>query len=653
ECLNRVVKANFDTVMHEIKWRVSSLKPFDFMEVKVSRHKRSMSDPIKRKLKEDKSNSISESPYRVKMVLQLQRRLHDQFVVRRVLEKALSYRPLSHDATIDNSVPKPAQELIKEIAVLELEVVYLEQYLLSLYRKKYDQQKSCVSTVEGRLNKEMFRKVPEYDIMSEKEDPVTHSTHHMLPQNSIGNPLQECNDIWGTQKQLDSSIHRSHSSLSQRSACLSRTSPPMKFLNKGVGLYHSLPLSMLEQAQTTTSSVSLAEHLGTCISNHIPDTPNWLSEEMIKCISAIYCELADPPLINHDYPSSPIALSSSLNEYSSQGQSDKWSSQCKNFSSFNSNFDNPFHVEGSKEFSGPYCTMAKVQLICRDRQKLREIEYMLRRFRSLVSQLEEVDPRKMKHEEKLAFWINVHNALIMHAFLVYGIPQNNLKRMSVLLKAAYNIGGHTISVDMIQSSILGCRLPRPGQTKFKVGDARKAYAIEHPEPLLHFALCSGSYSDPAVDPYPDSWLWLLFSSKTKFKVGDARKAYAIEHPEPLLHFALCSGSYSDPAVDPYPDSVRIYTSKRVFEELEVAKEEYIQSTFSIRKDQKILLPKIVESFAKDSGLCSGDLVQMIEHFVPDTQRKSIQQCQHKRTWKGIEWTPHSFTFRYMLSKELA
>ena len=34
--------------------------------------------------------------------------------------------------------------------------------------------------------------------------------------------------------------------------------------------------------------------------------------------------------------------------------------------------------------------------------------------RSLVSQLEEVDPRKMKHEEKLAFWINVHNALIMH-----------------------------------------------------------------------------------------------------------------------------------------------------------------------------------------------------------------------------------------------
>lgn len=211
----------------------------------------------------------------------------------------------------------------------------------------------------------------------------------------------------------------------------------------------------------------------------------------------------------------------------------------------------------------------------------------------------------MKHEEKLAFWINVHNALVMHAFLVYGIPQNNLKRVSLLLKAAYNVGGHAISVDMMQRSILGCRLPRPGQ-----------------------------------------WLRLLFSMKTKFKVGDARKAYAIEHPEPLLHFALCSGSHSDPAV-------RVYTSKRVFEELETAKHEYIQSTFLVHKEQKILLPKIVESFAKDTGLCSADLMEMIEHFMPDFQRKSNQPFQHKRTWKGIEWIPHNFTFRYLLSKEVA
>lgn len=38
-------------------------------------------------------------------------------------------------------------------------------------------------------------------------------------------------------------------------------------------------------------------------------------------------------------------------------------------------------------------------------------------YRSLISRLEEVDLRKMKHEEKIAFWINIHNALVMHVMI--------------------------------------------------------------------------------------------------------------------------------------------------------------------------------------------------------------------------------------------
>lgn len=34
----------------------------------------------------------------------------------------------------------------------------------------------------------------------------------------------------------------------------------------------------------------------------------------------------------------------------------------------------------------------------------------------------------------------------------------------------------------------------------------------------------------------------------KFKTGDERKTFGIDHPEPLLYFALSSGSHSDPAV---------------------------------------------------------------------------------------------------------
>lgn len=98
--------------------------------------------------------------------------------------------------------------------------------------------------------------------------------------------------------------------------------------------------------------------------------------------------------------------------------------------------------------------------------------------------------------------------------------------------------------------------------------------------------------------------------------------------------------------------MRVYTPKRVFQELEAAKEEYIRATFGVRKDQKILLPKIVESFAKDSGLCQAGVIEMIQQTLPESLRKCIKKNQLGKPRKSIEWIPHSFSFRYLISKEL-
>lgn len=598
-------------------------------------HKRSKSFPDKRGVKEDNINSSLEASDRMKLdmghlkdyvntrkkqspkaeaqnslkqeILQLEKRLQDQFGVRHALEKALGYRSSSHDNTNETLMPKPATELIKEIAVLELEVVYLEQYLLSLYRKAFDQQTSSVSppAKEERLKSPVA--TPRGRILQASKPDVTSKRESSAVKSgceSLGNPWKGSNRIGGEEKLLDSSVHRCHSSLSYRSAFSIRTSPPADSLDKALRACHSQPLSMIEYAQNASSNlISLAEHLGTRISDHVPETPNKLSEDMIKCMSAIYCKLSDPPL-THNGLSSPNSSMSSISAFSPQDQCDMWSPGFRNNSSFDVRLDNPFHVEGLKEFSGPYSTMVEVPWIYRDGQKLGDTEHLLQNFRSLICRLEEVDPRKLKHEEKLAFWINIHNALVMHAFLAYGIPQNNVKRVFLLLKAAYNIGGHVISADTIQSSILGCRMSRPGQ-----------------------------------------WLRLLLSPRTKFKSGDKRQAYAIEHSEPLLHFALCSGSHSDPAV-------RLYTPKRVFQELEASKEEYIRATFGVRKDQKILLPKMVESFVKDSGLCPAGVMEMIEQSLPESMRKSVKKCQLGKSRKSIEWISHNFSFRYLISKEL-
>ncbi|XP_004248733.1 uncharacterized protein [Solanum lycopersicum] len=473
------------------------------------------------------------------------------------------------------------EDLIKEVALLELEIMYLEKYLLSMYRKTF--AKRLQSLNDTTKTKE----VKKHDNIIIYENKITNTSPSMPPVEGSGDPSL-----------VDTSIVRCHSSLSHTAVAASfKPSPLVGVLADALDSYHSLPLSMLEHAQVSTSNWTAADHFVNGSSNHFHHAPNQLSEEMIKCISAIYVQIADPPLFSYDYPFSPISLSSSSSVQ--QGQNDLGILQCEESSS-NSTLNNPFHIKETGEFNRSFVTMTEVQGLCRDKRSLDGVDRMLQHFRYLVSKLKEVDPRKMRHDEKLAFWINVHNALVMHAFLVYGIPRSTLKRISQLLKAAYNIGGNTVSVEMIQSSILGCRLPRPGQ-----------------------------------------WIQSLFFPKQKFKTGDARKGYAIEHPDPRLRFALCSGSHSDALL-------RLYTPKKVFQELEVAKEEYLQTNTSVHKEQKLVLPKNVESYVKEVNLCPSGLKEMIELALPEHFTRKYQG----KLLKKIEWTPHNFTFRYLISHEL-
>ncbi|KAK7307582.1 hypothetical protein VNO77_40776 [Canavalia gladiata] len=612
----------------------------------ITRHKRSKSFPDKKRIEEDNSDNRLGASDRIKLdmgyltecdkarksrtptnevhstlkqeILQLERRLQVQFQVRSTLEKALGYRSSSLVNSNEMMIPKPATELIKEIAVLELEVVYLEQHLLSLYRKAFDQQLSSVSpsskeeSVKSPLttSSARFINVSMPEVLTKRECSTVQSNDHehgtLRKEHNryeFETFRKEYNGNQPEEKHLDSGVYRCHSSLSHYPA-FTRASPPAESLTKSLRACHSQPLSMLEYTESSSSNIiSLAEHLGTRISDHVSVAPNKLSEDMVKCISAIYCKLADPPM-THPGLSSPGSSLSSASAFSIGDQVDMWSPRFRNNSSFDVRLDNPFHVEGLKEFSGPYSTMVEISWIYRESQKSGDTEKLLQNFRSLICRLEEVDPGKLKQEEKLAFWINIHNALVMHAFLAYGIPQNNMKRVFLLLKAAYNVGGRTVSADTIQSSILKCRMSRPGQ-----------------------------------------WLRLLFSPRTKFRSGDGRQAYALEHPEPLSHFALCSGNHSDPAV-------RVYTPKGVFQELEIAKDEYIRATFGVRKDQKILLPKLVESFSKDSGLCPTGVMDMILESLPESLRKSVKKCQLAKSRKCIEWIPHNFTFRYLISKDM-
>lgn len=338
---------------------------------------------------------------------QLETRLQDQFKVRCALEKALGYRSASSyilTETHDIPMPKvsylhflkncicfrnellahkdtflfcflvqPATDLIKDIAVLEMEVIHLEQYLLSLYRKAFDQQISSVSpNSENKKPKSppsVTVTTPRRRLDFSEDVDTTPKTDHPT------NPLLDDNQNQSKETdQTDASFRRSHS---QRSAFESRKASPEDSWSKGIRSCHSQPL----YAQNGENLISLAEHLGTRISDHVPETPNKLSEGMVKCMSEIYCKLAEPPsVLHHRRLSSPNSSLSS----SAFSPSDNYDTSSPGFgnNSFDVRLDSSFHVEGEEDFSGPYSsTMVEVLCLYRDAKKASEVEDLLQNFK--------------------------------------------------------------------------------------------------------------------------------------------------------------------------------------------------------------------------------------------------------------------------------
>lgn len=134
-----------------------------------------------------------------------------------------------------------------------------------------------------------------------------------------------------------------------------------------------------DDQSATQRETSLAEYLGSAIVDHVPETPNIISENMVRCMSVIYCKLSDPPLVCHGYQS-PTSSFSSASALSPQHSGDVWSPRYRKESILDFRLINPFRVEGLKEFSGPYNSMVEIPYICRDNCRLRDVQDLLQNY---------------------------------------------------------------------------------------------------------------------------------------------------------------------------------------------------------------------------------------------------------------------------------
>ncbi len=111
------------------------------------------------------------------------------------------------------------------------------------------------------------------------------------------------------------------------------------------------------------------------------------------------------------------------------------------------------------------------------------------------------------NQEKLAFWINIYNALTIDAIITFEIKKSltetNFGLLSFFRKAAYEIDGNRYSLEDIEHGILRANSGHPyfPGPHFSNNDDRISHVIYPFDYRIHFALNCASISCPPIAFY--------------------------------------------------------------------------------------------------------------------------------------------------------
>ncbi|KAL2518139.1 hypothetical protein Adt_14386 [Abeliophyllum distichum] len=493
---------------------------------------------------------------------QLQLRLQQEKSMRMLLEKAMG-RASSTLSPGHRHFAAQTKELIAEIELLEEEVANREQHVLSLYRSIFE---NCVSRTTSEHSSVVAS--PAHVKNESRKHPSIITSAFC---SSIKFPLQTFHSL--------ATINDS----GKKSSLQSKTRHASLLNGKdNVHFEKSCSIHVKEQAPNTSKTSAPRT-----LKDHIYQCPSRLSEEMVRSMAAVYCWLRSTSSANMEQNQSQFLTKSSTNVILPQqgvGEKKEWSAR----------------------------STVEISWISTDKNNFSRASYAINNYRLLVEQLEKVNVRKMDSNAQIAFWINLYNSLVMHAYLAYGIPHNSLRRLALFHKAAYNVGGHVISASTIEQSIFCFRTPRIGQ-----------------------------------------WLETVLSTAMRKRSGEERKLisskFGLQNCQPLVCFALCTGAHSDPLLN-------VYTASNVKEELEAAKREFVQANVVVKRSKKLFLPKIIEKYVKEAYIPSDDLLKWVTENVDKKLHDTIQNCLDRRPNKRasliIKWLPYNSRFRYVFSKEL-
>ncbi|KAI3799368.1 hypothetical protein L1987_34662 [Smallanthus sonchifolius] len=334
-------------------------------------------------------------------------------------------------------------------------------------------------------------------------------------------------------------------------------------------------------------------------------SPNKLSENIMKCLIFIFTRLLRTSRTLELEKSGPISRSANFSM--SFRAEPCLNSKANLVVQKESRQQDPYGIfnhEGSiPRDIGCYKNLVKFTSTSLDPKCISSSSYipLLQKLRAYMNGLQKVDLRFLTSQHKLAFWINMYNACIMHGFLRYGVPSTPKKLLTLMNKATLKIGGNTINAQAIEHVILR---------------RQEASIIEKAERDDREAIL--------------------------------RKLHGLDLMDPNVTFALCCGTRSSPAV-------RVYTGDGVVNELERAKLEYLQASIIVKSAKKIGLPELLLRNMNDFAQDLERLVEWLCHELPTSGslRKSMVDCfrgliNNAKVSSIVEKLPYEFEFQYLL-----
>ncbi|KAF5177774.1 ternary complex factor MIP1 leucine-zipper protein (Protein of unknown function, DUF547) [Thalictrum thalictroides] len=574
----------------------------------------------------------------------LKKKLRHEENVHRALERAFT-RPLGALPRLPPYLPSYTLELLAEVAVLEEEVVYLEEQIVNfrkglyeevannssskrikenptdLYNNKKDQSHSPTFVYENtatladgsvpRLTRNRsIRSTNEKQTLKRDQlispsfvcensatlvadstqlvprlsrDRSTRSTNGNQPlkrahcsEDGRGKDNQSCIDTARKNKQSPKQPAQI-SSTPVKGASMAQSSKE-KHLDS---LKPELESRTVDQYIADASSLVMAQEKA---SEGEGNSPNKISEDILKCLSSIFLRMSTQKNRNSDSGISfPLMQTTSLENNTETELHDPYGI-CKDL---------------RKRDIGLYKHLCSIEAKTIDAHRMTNSLFLIQRLKILLGKLASVELKGLKHQQKLAFWINIYNSCMMNAFLENGIPESPQKVVALMQKAMINVGGQSLNAMTIEHFIL--RLPH-----------------------LTKSVCSeGNTTDEMKQ----------------------LSVFGLEWSEPLVTFALSCGSWSSPAV-------RVYTASQVENELEAAKKNYLQAAVGISSSNKLVIPKLLDWYLLDFAKNLESLVDWICLQLPSDLRNEasryLERGKGEPLTQSVQVVPYDFSFRYLL-----